>query len=208
MIFLILGLIGAYLIGSVPSSVWIGRWAQGVDVRKEGSGNAGATNSVRVLGTKLGLVVLAIDLLKGVLPVTLGPLLLPNAYTDLQGDLYQVGLAVCAVLGHVFPIYVGFKGGKGVAVLVGVLLVLYPQIFPFMLVEFVLVFLISRYVSLASIISAFSFPFVVYFGFHIDSWPLLAFAIALGLFIPMTHFKNIGRLWQGKEPKFYFKKKA
>lgn len=206
-----LWIIAAYLVGSVPNAVWIGRTFFGVDVRNEGSRNAGATNTFRVLGLTPGLVVLALDLLKGLIPLALLTFTKDKSmiFTDLTGNgflWFQIAIAVTIVIGHVFPIYVGFRGGKGVATLVGVLIMLYPQIFPFVFGTFIAVFLSFRYISLSSISAAISLPLLHIAWFQSGQIPLLIFAIFIALFIALTHIKNIRRLIRHEEPKFRFRK--
>lgn len=207
---LLSGAVLAYLLGSFSSAVWIGRWFYGKDVRKEGSGNAGTTNTIRVLGWKPGVVVLILDAFKGWCAVFCIPELMiwltavefgENAYI-----CFQILLALTVLLGHVFPLYTGFKGGKGVATMAGIALALYPQSFGVAISIFVVVFLLSRYVSLSSILAALSFPLIEYFYVHQTNWILMGFAIAVAVFIPVTHRKNIVRLCTGKESKLKFKK--
>jgi len=205
---LIFGAILSYLLGSVPSAVWIGKWFYGIDVREQGSGNAGATNTIRVLGLKAGLPVLLIDAFKAWLAVDLagwmsGSILNPN---DLI--LYRIAIGALAVLGHVFPILAGFRGGKGVASLVGVVIALFPEAFFLVLIWFAIVFGITRYVSLASVTSALIFPLIVIFIFKEQSAPLIVLSILVAVFIPVTHRRNIGRLIHGNENKLEFKKKT
>jgi len=205
---LIFGAILSYLLGSVPSAVWIGKWFYGIDVREQGSGNAGATNTIRVLGLKAGLPVLLIDAFKAWLAVDLagwmsGSILNPN---DLI--LYRIAIGALAVLGHVFPILAGFRGGKGVASLVGVVIALFPEAFFLILIWFAIVFGITRYVSLASVTSALIFPLIVIFIFKEQSAPLIVLSILVAVFIPVTHRRNIGRLIHGNENKLEFKKKT
>jgi len=208
----------AYLIGSIPNAVWIGKTFYGKDVRKEGSKNAGATNVIRVLGLKPGLVVLALDLLKGVLPIALLYILIyyPMISSGFScsrgvewGDWWYrdaVFVAVATVLGHVFPIFAGFRGGKGVATLVGVLIMLFPQVFFIVAGIFFGTLFLSRYVSLSSMCAAISLPLLQFAFFQFDKLPLLIFAIFIAIFVPLTHIKNIKRLIRGEEPKFVFKK--
>lgn len=206
---LICGVIIAYLIGSFSSSVWIGRWFYNTDVRTQGSKNAGATNTIRVLGLKAGIIVLLLDVLKGFLAVFIGGLLITTDNLEWRTG-YELILGLFAIIGHIFPLYTGFKGGKGVATIVGVLIALYWFIFPFVLGIFIIIFLIWRYISLASIISALCFPIVYLLGCWIcpDKFAisLLIFSILVAIFIPVTHKKNIKRLLKHEEPKFDFKK--
>ncbi len=196
----------AYLIGSIPTSVWIGRLFYGIDVREQGSGNAGATNTIRVLGAKAGIPVLLIDVMKGWFAVYLGNIFAPVSLSTEQIVNLKILLGLVVTLGHIFPVYVGFKGGKGVATLVGVLVALYPDTILIVVGIFILIFLIFQYVSLASILAAISFPFAVYYHSS-DQYPaLILFAIIIALFIPITHKKNIRRLWVGQENKFRFRR--
>ena len=196
----------AYLLGSIPTAVWIGKVFYNVDVRKQGSGSAGATNTIRVLGLKAGIPVLIFDAFKGWLAVFIGTLSrlgLPEEYYA----LFLVGIAITAVIGHVFPIFAGFKGGKGVATLLGIAIALFPYEIIILVCIFATVFIITRYVSLASITASVSFPFITYFIFGTHEAAYLAFAVIVAFFVPLTHIKNIKRLLNGKENKMYFKKK-
>lgn len=206
-IIIIAGILAAYLLGAIPSSVWIGRIFFGVDVRTQGSGNAGATNTMRVLGFKPGMIVLLIDALKGFVAVKLAAwMMTQTVYTGWIVE-YEVAAALAAILGHVFPVYVGFKGGKGVATLVGVLLALIPQALGVCALIFFVMMLIFRYVSLSSITASLCLPFVSYFLFDVKEPVLIVLTILIALFIPLTHIKNIKRLFQGTESKFSVKKK-
>ena len=207
-ILLVISLIIAYLLGSVPSAVWIGQWFYGIDVRTAGSGNAGATNTIRVLGLKAGLPVLLIDAFKAWLAVALAGWLTAGIIESPDNMiLFKMAAGALAVLGHVFPVFAGFKGGKGVASLVGVIVALYWQAFLLVLLWFAIVFIITRYVSLASVTSALLFPLIVLFVFHEQSIPLIVLAFFVAIFVPITHHKNIGRLIHGTENKLDFKKK-
>jgi len=203
----IIGVIIAYLIGSIATSVWIGRAFFDVDIRTLGSGNAGATNTIRVLGTKQGLVVLILDVFKGWFAVFLGRLFAPDFYDAVQIINLELVLALAAVLGHIFPIYIGFKGGKGVATLVGVIIALYPSAFVVLLCVFIIVLLSSGYVSLSSITTAIVFPFICIFLFKVNYPSLIIFSVLIAIFIPFTHKKNIIRLLNGTETKFKLKRK-
>jgi len=204
---LILGVIQAYLIGSIPTAVWISKRFYGIDVRTQGSGNAGATNTIRVLGVKAGVPVLLFDVFKGWLAVHFSDYFVPGDFSVYQLAYYNIIASAAAVSGHVFPVFAGFKGGKGIATLLGVGIALYPAASLTVFVIFVLVFVITRYVSLASITGSVSFPFLVLFIFKPESIPLILLAIAVGIFVPITHRKNIKRLLDCTESRFSFKKK-
>jgi acyl phosphate:glycerol-3-phosphate acyltransferase len=205
---LITGGIAAYLMGSFSSAVWIGKWFYKTDVRTQGSGNAGATNTLRVLGTKAGIIVMVLDIAKAWGAVTLAHVFAGDALTYSQLIDYKIILGAAAVLGHVFPVFTGFKGGKGVASLVGVILALYsPYIFVIVLCWFVLVVAITRYVSLASVSGSILFAVLAIFIFHEQNVYLIALAALIAIFIPVTHHKNITRLLKGEESKLTFRKK-
>ena len=202
--YIIILIILAYLIGSIPNAVWIGKVFYGIDVRKEGSKNAGATNVIRVLGLKPGICVLVLDLLKGIVPLVLLPLFIERSNEYFQ--LYQIFVAAATVIGHVIPIFAGFRGGKGVATFVGVLIMLYPVVFPMVAGVFFGVLFLFRYVSLASICAAISLPILQFAFFQGDKFGLLFFAAQIAVFVTFMHIKNIKRLLRGEEPKFVFKK--
>ncbi len=200
-------LVVAYLIGSVPTAVLAGKWFRGIDIRKHGSGNAGATNAMRVLGPKIGFTVLIIDALKGVTAVLLA-LLVKNAFAvDEQFVVFQLILGAVAILGHVKPVFASFKGGKGVATLVGIVIILYPEAFLICLGLFLLVFITTRFVSLASLTAGIALPVVAILVQDSLLMPKLIFAIAVALFVPITHINNIRRLLRGEENRMVFKKK-
>jgi len=197
-------LILAYLIGSIPTSVWIGKWYLGIDIRERGSKNAGATNAMRVFGWKVGLIVLVVDVFKGWLAVNL--IHLTNYYIPETGDFieFQLLLGLAAIIGHIFPVYVGFKGGKGVATLFGFMLAINPE--PTLLCTgvFVITLLITKYVSLSSMIAAFSFPILVIFVFKTTTPSLVIFSLILSLLLLFTHQKNLERLLRKEEKKVLF----
>jgi len=197
----------AYFIGSVPSSVWIGKRFYGLDVREHGSGNAGFTNTVRVLGWKAGLPVFLIDVLKGYVAVTI--VKLTEVYIPGTTDFvnYQLILGAAAVLGHIFPVYVGFKGGKGVATLLGLLLAIQPQPTLICIGIFVVVFLTTRYVSLSSMIAGISFPILIIFVFKTTISSLVIFSMIVSILLILTHQKNIERLLNREESKARIVKK-
>jgi len=181
----------SYLIGSIPFSYLIPKWIGKIDIRLHGSGNTGTTNVVRTLGMKVGVLAFIGDFLKGLIPTLIGLIWL--------GEIGGITGALLSVIGHCYPIWLKFKGGKGVATSAGVMLVLLPDLFVMLLlVQFAVIFL-TRYMSLASIISACLLP-VLSFVFS-KSMPLLAFSIALGLFVIYRHRSNLKRLIQGTESK-------
>lgn len=181
----------SYLIGSIPFSYLIPKWIGKIDIRLHGSGNTGTTNVVRTLGMKVGVLAFIGDFLKGLIPTLIGLIWL--------GEIGGIIGALSSVIGHCYPVWLNFKGGKGVATSAGVMLVLLPDLFVMLLlVQFAVIFL-TRYMSLASIISACLLP-VLSFVFS-KSMPLLYFSIALGLFVIYRHRSNLKRLLQGTESK-------
>lgn len=201
------GIILAYLLGSIPTAVWVGKTFYGIDVRTQGSGNAGATNTIRVLGAKAGVPVLIIDVFKGWLAVYLVSFFIADNFSDGQFIIIRIIAAVAAVLGHVFPLFAGFRGGKGIATLLGVGIALYPAAVLVVVAIFVVMLIITKYVSLSSITASVSFPFLVIFLFNPGSLALIILSVFVGIFVPITHRKNISRLMNGSESKFSLKKK-
>jgi len=200
----------AYLIGSIPTSVWIGRVFYNVDVRTKGSGNAGATNTIRVLGPRAGVPVLVFDIFKGWFAVFISRFFYdPSLSFPPDLATFDFMLAVAAVTGHIFPVYVGFKGGKGIATILGVGIALYPMGALVAIIVFFIMAFSFQYISLASITASVTFPFVEIFILgHQDSIMLIILAISIGVFVPITHRKNISRLLKGEEAKFSLKKKS
>lgn len=210
-IYLIGAVVLAYLFGSIPTAVWIGQAFYGVDVREYGSGNAGATNTFRVLGKKAGIAVMCIDILKGWTATNLAYFIGPSVtgpQDAAQFVNYQLALGVIAVVGHLFPIFAGFRGGKGVATLFGMVLAVHFQAALTCVTVFVVVLLITNYVSLSSVLAGFTFPFSIVFLFHTPVKSILLYGICICTLILITHQKNIERLLKGKESKVYlFKRK-
>lgn len=198
----IIALILAYLMGSIPSAVWIGKTLYGVDVREFGSGNAGATNTFRVLGKRAGLIVLSLDILKGWLAVAMASFISEApAGTSPFVDL-QIVLGVAAVIGHIFPVFAGFRGGKGIATLFGVILAAHPLACLISLGVFILIFLAFNYVSLGSISAAVAFPVCVITVFGDKVVPsMVIFSIMVAILVMITHQKNIERLIRREESK-------
>lgn len=201
--------IASYLIGSLTPGYWIGK-LKGVDLRAAGSKNIGATNVARVLGKKLGIAVFAIDLLKGFAPTLLfaaACVRWSGVMTDKLYFLYGILYGVCAILGHLFPIYAGFRGGKGVATGCGVFLALSPWATLTVIVVWGIVFAIFRIVSIASILAAIVLPVgVLMLAFaqrkFSQTWPVVVFAGAVAVLVLVRHRSNIARLAAGTENRF------
>jgi len=196
--------IAAYLIGSICTAVWLGKWYYGIDIRKHGSGNSGATNTFRVLGKKPGTIVMLIDIFKGWAATSLANLLV--VFDAIPADnliIFQLIMGMLAVVGHIFPVYEKFKGGKGVATLLGMMLAIQPEAALVCIVIFVVVLLLSKYVSLGSMIAALAFPMLLLLHprFHPDNPILIIFGFILFAIVVITHRKNINRLIAGEESK-------
>ncbi|QDT25570.1 Glycerol-3-phosphate acyltransferase [Gimesia panareensis] len=200
--------VASYLAGSIPFGLVTAKLVAGTDIRKVGSGNIGATNVARTLGAKWGIVVLVLDALKGLLPVLFIPALFVNPDSS-DFDHARVLSGVATILGHMFPIWLGFRGGKGVATSLGVILVLGPWSTLAAVIAFALTFFFSRIVALSSIVAALAFgvaQFVQLGGeaFTREKWSLTAFSIAVPLLIIARHRSNLGRIMRGEEKKFQF----
>ena len=189
----------AYLIGSIPTAVWVSRYFFDIDIRDYGSGNMGATNTFRVLGSRYGTMVMVFDILKGMGAVMLYNFLPFYINHDLERTNLMLGLGVAAVLGHVFPIFAGFRGGKGVATLLGMVLAIQPVIAVSCIGIFILVLFLTRYVSLSSILAALSLPICVLWIWNEHEVLYRVFALIVALLVVVTHQKNIGRILRGVE---------
>ena len=191
----------AYLIGSIPTAVWISRYFFGVDIRDYGSGNAGATNTFRVLGSKWGSIVMSVDVLKGVVATSLYILIPFYMHNEWDRTNLMVGLGLAAVVGHIFPLWADFRGGKGVATLFGMILAIQPIVAVYCVGVFLLCLYLTRFVSLSSILASIAFAVLILFIFN-EKEPLYrAFAIAVALLVILTHQKNISRMLRGSESK-------
>jgi acyl phosphate:glycerol-3-phosphate acyltransferase len=191
----------AYLIGSIPTAVWLSKHFFDVDIREYGSGNAGATNIFRTLGKKWGIAVMLIDMLKGLIAIKLVWLMPFYADHDLLRMSLQIGLGLAAVLGHIFPIWADFKGGKGVATIFGLVLGITPWTAIYCGAIFVAVLYFTRFVSLSSILASMAFPIFILLIFNFDNHLYRVFAVAVALMVILTHQKNIARLIRGNENK-------
>ncbi|MBE5033785.1 glycerol-3-phosphate 1-O-acyltransferase PlsY [Gallalistipes aquisgranensis] len=198
----ILLVVAAYLLGSIPSAVWIGKKYYGVDVREHGSRNAGATNTLRVLGRRAALPVFALDVFKGFVAVTLAHLAGYPHGSDQTFNL-KIALVAAAVLGHIFPVFAGFRGGKGVATLAGAVLGVYPPAVLLCVATFLVVLMVSHYVSLSSMTAGVMFPVYIVLVFRETYLPLILFGCVIAVLLIFTHRKNIRRLAAGTESKIY-----
>lgn len=196
----------AYLVGSIPFGYLCGRLVKGIDIREHGSGNIGATNVGRVLGGRWGIVVLVLDCLKGLIPTgLLAPLIISR---ESPGYLHwQVAAAIATILGHMFPCWLGFRGGKGVATALGVVICLGGWSAAGAAAAFAIVFGISRIISLSSILASLTFGVLqMYFlrpdPFDAEHWSLAAFSLLAPALIVFRHRSNIVRLLQGKEERY------
>ncbi|MCH7974045.1 MAG: glycerol-3-phosphate 1-O-acyltransferase PlsY [Bacteroidetes bacterium] len=209
----------SYLLGSIPNSIILSKMAKGIDIREHGSGNAGGTNVIRVLGFKLGLSVIFLDALKGALAVIViarlfsGSMPFNNLTPFDDFTLVQIIAGISAVIGHIWTIFAGFKGGKGIATALGMLLIIITIDMLIAVGVFLIVVSISRYISLGSISAAITVPLALFArenifhvnipGYHI----LLPFIIIISLLVILTHRENITRLLKGNESKLNFTKK-
>lgn len=199
---ILLLIFGAYLLGSIPTAVWWGERFYGIDVREFGSGNAGATNTFRVLGKKAGIPVLIIDIVKGILSVLLA-FLSPYQFDSNPFVNLQLALGVASLVGHIFPIFAGFRGGKGVATILGVVICLTPITSCLVLVVFLTVLITTKYVSLSSMMAGISFPIFLNIVLKNHNDTLMVFSIFVAIMLVVTHKKNITRLLKKQESKVY-----
>ena len=206
MMFLLLIICLAYLIGSIPTAVWVGRKFHGIDVREHGSKNAGATNTFRVLGRKSGWFVLTIDVLKGLLAAIL-PLFFETDYSENQLLTFQLATSFVCIIGHVYPVFAQFRGGKGVATSLGIIIGLNPFSAGISLLIFLIVFFAFRYVSLGAIITSIAYPFISYFVVKEDAKSMIVFTVLIGVLIVLSHRKNIKRLINGEESRMNLSKR-
>jgi acyl phosphate:glycerol-3-phosphate acyltransferase len=191
----------AYLLGAIPTSIWVGKVFYKIDIREHGSGNAGASNAIRVFGSPVGMFVLFFDMFKGFAAVNLVKLYsFVNPATPEFVNI-QIILGIAAVLGHIYPVYAGFRGGKGVATVFGVLVALHPLATICAAGVFLISFFITRYSSVGSIIAGLSFPIWIILVFNSQNLNLNIFSGVVAVLIIFTHRKNVVRLWNGNENK-------
>lgn len=191
----------AYLIGSIPTAVWVSKTFFNIDIREYGSGNAGATNTFRVLGSKWGSFVMLVDVLKGVIATSLYILLPYYLFNEWDRTNFMIGLGLASVLGHIFPIWANFRGGKGVATLLGMAVAIQPLVALCCVGVFLIVLYLTRFVSLSSILAGVSFMIFILFIFNEKETLYRVFAVLVALMVVLTHQKNIGRILKGTESK-------
>ncbi|MFO7852761.1 MAG: glycerol-3-phosphate 1-O-acyltransferase PlsY [Bacteroidota bacterium] len=205
-IFILICLV-AYGLGSIPTSVLAGKVFHNIDIREHGSGNAGATNTIRVLGWSTGIPVLLIDIGKGWLAASLPAMMKLGPQGSAELINMQIITGVIAIVGHVFPVFAGFRGGKGVASTFGILLALNPPATLLCIAVFLAVLLITGYVSISSISAGIAFPIISLVFFESPSLIFTIFSILIAITLIITHKKNIGRLFRGEENRFIWKKR-
>ena len=197
----VLAALMAYLLGSIPSAVWIGKRFHNIDVREHGSGNAGTTNTIRVLGWTTGIPVLIIDIAKGwlasMLPVFFH---LAAGESALLTNLKLIA-GIIAIIGHIFPVFAGFRGGKGVATVFGVFLAVQPLLTICVMGVFLAVLFTTGIASVASMSAGVSFPVLLFVFFDTPSVLFKIFAVLVGAALLVTHRENMRRIWRGEEKK-------
>ena len=191
----------AYLLGSIPTSIWVSKAVFGIDIRQFGSGNAGATNTFRVLGSKWGAFVMTADISKGLIATSLYIFLPFYLDNELARTNFMIVLGMAAVIGHIFPIWADFRGGKGVATILGMALAIQPIVALICMLVFLVTLFSTRFVSLSSILASVVFMVLILFIFNEKETSYRLFAIIVALMVVITHQKNIGRLLNGKENK-------
>ena len=189
----------SYCIGSIPTALIVSKRFFGIDIRDYGSGNMGATNTFRVLGSRYGTIVMIFDMLKGMTAVMLYNFLPYYFHNELERTNFMIGLGLAAVIGHIFPIFAGFRGGKGVATLFGMIMAVQPVIAVSCVGVFVLVLYLTRYISLSSILAALALPICVLWIWNEHEIMYRAFTLLVAALVIFTHQKNIGRILRGVE---------
>lgn len=203
---LLLLLLLSFITGSIPTSIILGKIVKGIDIREYGSGNAGGTNVFRVLGWRPALIVVIIDIFKGWLPTAIYATVLFQGQPITNVGVIQILCGFCAVLGHTYTIFAGFRGGKGIGTLAGMLLALFPIALPLCIIVFIITLILTGYVSLSSILATVALPIILLvlpiFGIQQSTSSLLIFALLVPLFAIFTHRSNIVRLRNGTENRF------
>ena len=191
----------AYLLGSIPTSIWVSKAIFGIDIRQFGSGNPGATNTFRVLGSNWGAFVMTVDVSKGLIATSLYVLMPFYLHNELARTNFMILLGMAAVIGHIFPIWADVKGGKGVATILGMALAIQPIVALICILVFLITLFTTRYVSLSSMLAGVVFMLLILFIFKEKEISYQIFAIIVALMVVLTHQKNIVRLLKGNENK-------
>lgn len=204
---LFLLIIAAYLIGSIPTAYWLGKIFFHTDIREQGSKNMGASNMFRVLGPLWGIIVLIIDLSKGIAAVQLATFIQPTDWLGNEHSFWQLLLGLVAVMGHIFPIFAGFRGGKGVAVLFGLAIAIQPWVALISISAFIIVVVLTKYISLGSIIGVLVFMGCIWFAVNETNVYMRWFSIIAAVIVLVMHSANMKRIFSGRENKFKWPKK-
>jgi len=199
-------IIAAYLIGSIPTAYWLGKIFFHTDIREQGSKNMGASNMFRVLGPLWGIIVLIIDLSKGIAAVQLAKFIQPTDWLGNEHSFWQLLLGLIAVMGHIFPIFAGFRGGKGVAVLFGLAIAIQPWVALISISAFIIVVVLTKYISLGSIIGVLVFMGCIWFAVNETNVYMRWFSIIAAVIVLVMHSANMKRIFSGKENKFKWPK--
>lgn len=200
-------IIAAYLIGSIPTAYWMGKVFFNIDIREHGSKNMGASNTFRVLGPVWGIIVLIIDMGKGIAAVQLAHAVQASDWLGHEKTFWQLLFGLIAVAGHVFPLFAGFRGGKGVATLFGVVVAIQPWIALISIGAFLIVVFLTKYISLGSIIAVVVFMGCVWFAVNETNIYMRWFSVIAALLVIGMHRSNIKRLFSGSENKFSWRRK-
>lgn len=198
----------AYFLGSIPTAVWLSRALYGFDIRNHGSGNSGATNTFRVLGKKAGIFVLTVDSLKGWVAVMLPVWIFENPSSPVLFENFRVMCGAASIVGHIFPVFAGFRGGKGVATLLGIATGMQPMGAIICIALFLIILLLTKYVSLGSILSSICYALFILLIQRATHDATIIFALSIPILVILTHTKNIRRLMAGSENRTYLLKNA
>ena len=206
----IIGILTSYFIGSIPTAYIFVKLLKKADIRQFGSGNVGATNASRILGKKIGMLILFLDMFKGLVPVVLLPGVIMNYNASMQMDLMRILFGLSAIIGHIWTVFLNFKGGKGMATMLGVLIGMaftvdgINIVLGLVLLTWLAIFIITRIISISSVAASLGLP--LYMMFVTRDKMFVSLSAVVSLLIILRHKSNLKRLFQGQEPKFFFKK--
>jgi glycerol-3-phosphate acyltransferase PlsY len=200
-------ILSAYLLGSLPFALWVGKWVKGIDIREVGSKNMGASNVFREIGPLFGVIVLLLDMAKAFIAVQLYHYVDPNGWMGQEKGFWQLFLGGVSVAGHLFPVFAGFRGGKGVASLFGMVLAIQPWIALICVGVFLIVVWLTKFISLGSIAGVIVFAGSVWFAFFETDMYIRWFSVIAAVTLIIMHIKNISRVFKGTERKINLRKK-